>query len=483
VIVSEKRGIAGGSYYHPYHLNPDVAARLPDEYLVDRLNLEAVEFIERHRARPFFLYLSHYAVHTALVGKPDLVAKYEAKPGAGKGPRAKRNNPHLAAQLESIDQGVGMILDKLAQLGLEDRTLVIFTSDNGGEDRVTSNAPLRAGKSTLYEGGIREPLVVRWPGVVPPGTVSSTPVWCLDFYPTLLEAAGQAPDPRQKLDGLSLLPVLKDPAATLPRNAFYWHYPLEKPHFLGGRSAGAIRHGDWKLIELFDTDQRELYHLADDLSERHNLAERMPGRVAELREKLGSWRKEVGAKVPEPMPRVDLTIDGRKLRFDVHGTAAVPSVSPTARRFDGVDDYLDLPRALAPRVAGRPIEVRARIAPAGPNGVILAHGGNRHGYALHLDDGKPAFSTCVAWKRTTIRAEKVLPDGPVDVAARIALDGTLTLLVDGRLVAQGTSPGPVDAEPGDSLQIGADTIQPVGPYQVDHHFAGRIDAITLTIGE
>ncbi len=328
VIVSEKRGIAGGSYFHPYHFNPAVTARLPHEYLVDRMNLEAVEFIERHRARPFFLYLSHYAVHTALVGKPDLVAKYEAKPGAGQGPRAKQNNPHLAAQLESIDEGVGMILDKLDRLGLDDRTLVIFTSDNGGEDRVTSNAPLRAGKSTLYEGGIREPLVVRWPGVVPPGTVCGTPVWCLDFYPTLVDAAGQAPDPRQKLDGLSILPLLKDPKAKLPRDALYWHYPLEKPHFLGGRSSGAIRHGDWKLIERFDTGELELYNLADDEGEQHNLADRMPERAAELREKLRAWQKQVGAEVPEPMQRTEMTINGRKLLFDVHGTVTVPSASP-----------------------------------------------------------------------------------------------------------------------------------------------------------
>jgi arylsulfatase A len=296
VIVSERRGIAGGSYYHPYHFNPDVAARLPNEYLVDRVNLEAVEFIERHRDRPFFLYVSHYAVHTALVGKPELVAKYEARPNSGKGPRARKNNPHLAAQLESIDQGVGMILDALARLGLDRRTIVLFTSDNGGEDRVTSNAPLRAGKSTLYEGGIREPLVIRWPGVVPPGSVCETPVWCLDFYPTLLDAAGLAPDPSQPLDGLSLLPLLKNPTAHLARDEFYWHYPLEKPHFLGGRSSGAIRQGDWKLIEFFDTGERELYNLANDVGEQHNLAGQRPDRVAELHKKLEAWRQDVGAK-------------------------------------------------------------------------------------------------------------------------------------------------------------------------------------------
>ncbi len=482
-IVSEKRGIGGGSYYHPYHFNPDVKPRLPNEYLVDRLNLEAVEFIDRHRDRPFFLYVSHYAVHTALVGKPELVAKYEAKPKSGKGPRAKKNNPHLAAQLESIDEGVGMILDKLAELGLDRQTLVIFTSDNGGEDRVTSNAPLRAGKSTLYEGGIREPLVVRWPGVVPPGTVSHEPVCCIDFYPTLLDVARGARDPGQKLDGVSILPLLEKPKATLARDTLYWHYPLEKPHFLGGRSAGAVRRGDWKLIELFDTAEKELYNLADDVGETKNLADALPDVAADLHAKLDAWRDDVGAVVPAPTPRTKLTIAGRERLFDVHGTEPVPAAPSTARRFDGVDDYLDLPRSQAPRVKGKAIEVRARIAAEGPDGVILAHGGDRHGYALFLQDGKPGFCTCVDWKRTTLLGRDALPHGPVDLTARIGGDGTLTLEVTGRTVAEGKSPGPLVAEPGDSLQIGADMVKPVGPYRAANHFAGCIERVSVRVGE
>jgi arylsulfatase A-like enzyme len=258
------------------------------------MNVEAAEFIERHRYEPFFLYLSHYAVHTRLVGQPDRVAKYEAKPEAGPGNGARRNNPHLAAQLEAIDQGIGTVLSKLKELRLDEKTLVIFTSDNGGEDRVTSNAPLRAGKSTLYEGGIREPLLVRWPGVVPPGAVVATPIITLDFYPTLLDAAGISADPRQTLDGLSLLALLKDPRADLRRDALYWHYPLDQPHFLGGRSAGAVREGDWKLIEFYDTGQCELYHLADDVGEQHDLAAAMPERVKRLQHRLAAWRERVG---------------------------------------------------------------------------------------------------------------------------------------------------------------------------------------------
>ena len=298
VIVSENRGIGGGSYFHPYHFNREIKQRIePKEYLVDRCNLEAVEFIEGHKDERFFLYLSHYAVHTRLVGRADLVAKYEKKPGAGKNNRAKRNNVHLAAQLESIDEGVGMIMAKLDELGIAGNTVLIFTSDNGGEDRVTSNAPLRAGKSTLYEGGIREPLIVRWPPVVKAGCVCKAAMSTVDFYPTFLEIAGFRAERGQVLDGVSLLPLLKGKKTKLKRDTLYWHYPLAKPHFLGGKSTGAIRNGDWKLIEFFDDDRIELYNLADDVSEKNNLAEKMASKANELRKRLAKWREEVGAKV------------------------------------------------------------------------------------------------------------------------------------------------------------------------------------------
>jgi len=297
VIVSENRGIGGGSYFYPYHFNREIKQRIDGkEYLVDRCNLEAIEFIERHKNEPFFLYLSHYAVHTQLVGRDDLAAKHQKKPGAGKGNTARRNNPHLAAQLESIDEGIGMITRKLDELGLTENTVLIFTSDNGGEDRVTSNAPLRAGKSTLYEGGIREPLILRWPRVVKAGSLCTAPMSTVDFYPTLLDVAGLKAEQRQVLDGVSLLPMLKNEKAKLARDALYWHYPLAKPHFLGGRSAGAIRCSDWKLIEFLDDGAAELYNLADDISEKYNLADKMPAKTIELRKHLAKWRAEVGAK-------------------------------------------------------------------------------------------------------------------------------------------------------------------------------------------
>jgi len=275
-----------------------------NEYITDRLGEEAVQFIERSKNQPFFLYLSHYAVHTWLGGKGHLINKYRFKNAEG---RYKRGGyyedkikiwkeqyvtPSLGAVLESLDQTVGMVMNKLDELGLSENTIVVFTSDNGGEEFVTSNAPLRAGKSTLYEGGLRVPLVIRWPGKISANTVSDFATCNFDFYPTLLEAAEITPDPGQKLDGKSILPVLKDPEFKTDRKTFYWHYPLEKKHFLGGRSSGAIRHGDWKLIEYFDTGEIELYNLADDIGEKQNLADQNTAKKDEMYKLLVEWRKK-----------------------------------------------------------------------------------------------------------------------------------------------------------------------------------------------
>tara|TARA_R110002072_G_scaffold303140_1_gene495607 strand:- start:97597 stop:100281 length:2685 start_codon:yes stop_codon:yes gene_type:complete len=343
-IGSEIKGVGNGANFWPYVFR-DQGVRwldLPEnrlgenEYLTDRLNLEAVGFVERNRDKPFFLYLSHYAPHTILNGRPDLVKKYRAKHAPGKCSRencylckdagltgdadhhwAESHNPHLAAMLESIDQGTGLLTRKLEELGLADNTIFIFSSDNGGETNVTSNAPLRGGKSQLYEGGIRVPLIVRWPGQVPAETVCDSTTANYDFYPTLLAAAGISPDPTQKLDGVSTLSTWKNPKSSPNRKEIFWHYPLDEPHFLGGVSAGAVRSGDWKLIEKFDapTDSRyELYNLTDDVSETQNLASQFPDRVAELGSRLTAWRSEIGANVPSS----PLLISPRSLDFGDH---------------------------------------------------------------------------------------------------------------------------------------------------------------------
>tara|TARA_R110002096_G_scaffold29509_5_gene88962 strand:+ start:29279 stop:31948 length:2670 start_codon:yes stop_codon:yes gene_type:complete len=339
---SEVKGVGNGANTWPYVFRdqPIRWIDLPEnrlgeeEYLTDRLNLEAVEFIERNQDQPFFLYISHFAPHSILNGRPDLVDKYRKKhapgesgrsncylcedAGLGKGDPgnhwATHHNPHLAAMVESIDEGVGEISAKLEELGLTENTILIFSSDNGGETNVTSNAPLRGGKSQLYEGGLRVPLIVRWPKRIPGGVVSEVPTMNTDIYPTLLEAAGIEPDPRQILDGVSTLQTWEDPDAGLEREFLAWHYPLDRPHFLGGISGGAIRAGDWKLIENFDTGEEELFSLGADPSETRNLVREMPAVAADLREKLRTWRKTVGARTPS----APLLTETRSLYFGDH---------------------------------------------------------------------------------------------------------------------------------------------------------------------
>ncbi|MGI8739788.1 MAG: sulfatase [Gammaproteobacteria bacterium] len=287
VLLSETRYIASGAYFAPYSFMPRVQPREPGEYLTERLNTEAVEFIRRHRDEPFFLYLSHYAVHKEMAARDEIIAKYANKFGAG----LNGNDPVLAAMLESVDDGVGQILQTLEALGIDDDTLVVFTSDNGGE---TANTPLRTGKSTLYEGGIRVPLVMRYPDGIRAAVASDIPAVTHDLYPTFMELARVRPRDRQPVDGFSLAPIFRG-RGELGRNTLYWHYPRVKPHSLGGRSSGAIRAGDYKLIEFFDTGELELYDLRADVGEANNLASSMPGKVAEMREMLGAWRTSTDA--------------------------------------------------------------------------------------------------------------------------------------------------------------------------------------------
>ncbi|MFZ4765261.1 MAG: sulfatase [Roseimicrobium sp.] len=338
IIAPETSYIAGGDYFHPYQHIAGLPARLgPDEYLTDRLTLEACDFISRHGSKgvekPFFLYLSHYAVHTALAAKPNLLAKYQKKLAALPPDEASKvgTQPALAAMMESVDEGVGRIRETLAQLGIDKNTLFIFTSDNGGESvrgkkggglvpSVTSVAPLRAGKSHLYEGGIRVPLLVAWPGMVPSGSVCEVPVNGLDWYPTLLAVAGLKPRGPQPMDGTGIVGLLRNPLEARP-GPMFWHYPLEKPHFLGGRSSGAVREGNWKLIEFFDRGESELYDLAQDPGERQNLADTQPGKLEEMQRKLRAWH--AGMHVEPPKAWHFLQNDHLKLGVDLGAGASI----------------------------------------------------------------------------------------------------------------------------------------------------------------
>ncbi len=271
----------------------------PGEYLTDRLSQEAVRVIERAGDKPFFLYLAHHSVHTPIEAKPEQVAHFQRKLSD----KLRHQNATYAAMVQSLDQSVGRVLDCLDERGLADNTLVVFLSDNGGyvnqyEDRrVTDNWPLRSGKGSLYEGGVRVPLVVRWPGVTKPGTVCDEPVTCMDLFPTIARAAGIPFDESEvaALDGQDLTPLFKRPDATLPREALYFHYPHYYPTTT---PVGAIRQRDWKLLEYFEDDRLELYNLRDDVGELKNLAAAHPQRAAQLRDLLHAWRKRVDAQMP-----------------------------------------------------------------------------------------------------------------------------------------------------------------------------------------
>ena len=285
------------SYFSPYKL-PTLKDGPVGEYLTDRLADEAVHFIEANKARPFFLYLPHYAVHLPLQAKKELIAKYQKKIKPG----MRHTNATYAAMIESTDDAVGRVLAKLAELGLDKNTLVIFNSDNGGLIRSTVNVPLRAGKGSAYEGGVRVPGIVKWPGVVAPGSVCAEPIITLDFYPTLLEITGAKGDKKHNanVDGESILPLLKDPKARLKREFIYWHYPHYHPG--GATPYGAVRARDWKLIEFFEDMHVELYNLKDDIGEKTDLAKKMPEKAKELTDNLHAWRKAVGAQMPTANP-------------------------------------------------------------------------------------------------------------------------------------------------------------------------------------
>lgn len=306
---NERGGPYGGNRYFSPYGNPRLPDGPPGEHLPDRLASETAKFIAAHRDQPFFAYFSFYSVHTPLMAREDLRQKYEQKrerlglqPAWGReGERDVRlvqEHAVYAGMVEAMDLAVGKVLAKLDELGLTENTIVIFTSDNGGlstsEGSPTSNLPWRAGKGWLYEGGIREPLLIRWPAVVKAGTVCETPVSSPDFFPTLLEATGTKPKPGPMLDGTSLMPLLR--GTELPERALFWHYP----HYgnQGGAPGAAIRRGNWKLIEWFEDSKLELFNVTADPSETKNLADAEPERVRQLRGELHAWQQDLGARFP-----------------------------------------------------------------------------------------------------------------------------------------------------------------------------------------
>jgi arylsulfatase A-like enzyme len=314
------------SYFAPYRnkqgrFMPGLEQAPEGEYLPDRLTAEAERFLEQNKDRPFFLYLAHYSVHTPLRAKPDYVAKYprSGKPGT-------QNNPIYAAMVESMDESVGRILKKLEALKLSERTLVIFTSDNGGlsvgegpNTPATINAPLREGKGHLYEGGVRVAFLVKGPGIKP--GLCPVPVCSIDVFSTVLDLCGV--QRVAKVDGVSIAPLLKG-ATTLDREALFWHYPHYSNQ--GGKPGGAVRVGDYKLIEFYEQGRRELFNVREDLGEVRNLIGQEPEVARRLTARLDAWRRDVNAQAMRPNPKyvpnpqaADGTITLPARTADIHG--------------------------------------------------------------------------------------------------------------------------------------------------------------------
>ncbi len=296
-------------YYLPDSFNKQGESK--SDYVTDYLTDQAVKFIdEAHDGDPFFLYFAYHTPHTPIQGRADLVEEFKQKVRGD----AIHKNPVYAAMVKSLDQSVGRILERLQRHGIADNTVVIFTSDNGGltqrygkHDGFTENIPLRRGKGSAYEGGVRVPTIIKWPNVTTPGTVCDEPVVTIDYYPTILEITGADGDSTHNasIDGVSLVPILKDHNQSLGRDAVFWHYPHY--HAGGDGPYSAVRSGRWRLVEFHEDKHVELYNLDDDLGEKNDLAEKLPVKANQLRQALHDWRKSIDAQMPTDNPDYDST--------------------------------------------------------------------------------------------------------------------------------------------------------------------------------
>jgi arylsulfatase A-like enzyme len=296
------RGV--GFYGKEYRYIPHLEFGKEGEYLTDRLTDEAINVIRHRGNKPFFLYLAHHAPHTPIEAKAEDVKHFEAKVK----PEMHHQNPTYAAMVKSIDENVGRVLDEIKAQGIENNTIVIFTSDNGGyigKDEkspkhipVTSNWPLRSGKGSLYEGGVRVPLIIRWPGVAKEGSECRQPVVLTDWFFTLLKAA-QVPQQGDAHDGVDITPLLKDPSAKMTRDTWFFHYPH---YYATTTPVSSVREGDWKLLHYYQDDRVELFHLKDDPYEQSEISSQEPERAEKLRKKLDDWLKSVNAALPTKRP-------------------------------------------------------------------------------------------------------------------------------------------------------------------------------------
>ena len=289
-----------GKYFHPFDM-PGLDDGKPGDYLTDKLTDKAIELIDKaDRKKPFLLYFSYYTLHSPLMAPPELVDKYKKKAADFKNEKSELLNPVRAGMVECLDKSVGRLVGKQEQMGIADNTLIVLTGDNGGDHPETTGG-LRDYKGYSHEGAVREPLIVKWPGKIKAGSTCEEMVIGTDFYPTILELAEIKAKPDQHPDGVSIAPLLTGNKTDLDRDTLYWHYP----HYHRTKPYGAIRDGDWKLIEFFEDGKLELFDLKTDPFEKNDLAGAQPDKAKHLLEKLRAWRTSVNAQMMTPNPNHD----------------------------------------------------------------------------------------------------------------------------------------------------------------------------------
>ncbi len=462
-------GFLGGahSYLDPANGTVNSVLRGKEEvedpgYLTEAFAREAVDFIGRRKDTPWFVYLPFNAVHSPL----ETTEKYEARFSGIRDEKRRK----FAALLSALDDAVGSVLAKVREQGQEEDTLVVFISDNGGptEQISSGNGPLRGFKSGTFEGGIRVPFAIQWKGTIPSGKVDSRPVIQLDLLPTALAAAGAEIQPDWKLDGVNLLPYLKEGNTEQPHQALFWRFGPQL----------AVRKGDWKLVkgpaggnvkDAATLDGAQLYNLAADIGETTDLSAGHPEKVRELSALWTSWNAELSA--PKWYPS-----GPNRRRQQQSGTAASPGAKPEGPWKSG--DVLDGDRS--PQVAGRGFTIAARVEVREPKGVILAQGAGTNGYALHFHEGRLALSVRSAKNLTTVIAGTPVPPGGHQVSAEVSAEGAVTLLVDGRAVGGGKV-SPLVKQPGEGLSVGDDGDGAVGDYTAPNAVAGAVTGASLTL--
>jgi arylsulfatase A-like enzyme len=443
-----------------------------------------IDFIQRHRDGPFYVRLFPNDVHDAHVPRPGSADKF----------KSVSNDPYVRnffAVLEEMDKQIGRVIATIDELNLGKKTLILFTSDNGPTDwpkkyktgpPAGSTGPYRGRKWSLFEGGIRMPFIARWTGTIPAGIEDTTSVVsAIDLSPTICRFAGVSVE--DDLDGLDRGDVLLGKASRRAKPVF-WQYGHPHAILKGGKPKHqsptfAIRDGRWKFLINPDGSEAQLYDLEADEGETTNLLSKQPKRATAMAAQISKWADDLGfafnhkAPLTAPVPTIAILASNQLLRFVNHGVKG----DTGSIQLDG-KSWLGLPAFRAPKVAGgRSLQIKGTIRPSSRSGVVLAHGGNRAGYSVYLDEGHLCFATCVNKKRTLLRSSAAIT-GSTRFEANWNSKGAMFLKVNGKLVGKAQA-GIMQHEPGDSIQIGADLIQPVGNYKTPNYFSGIIENLTF----